>query len=257
MLELALILGVGALVAMFLWADRQRRLYPGSLEDTYGRDAEDDRRELFAARAALTALEGERRNEVERADAAVARAKAAYSERVRHAQAAVTHITSFQARGSLVRSLGDVHLYDQAVVVDGTTVPLAGIDVTVQRLETERNRLCMTFVNRADWAVHAYEVPEIAEVEIRAFATQVISQATIAPQEAAARQERLDAARAELDKVKADDDAVRKAKAARAAVTRSHRADPRIPAARQALDDRQDAWEDRTGQRPPDQYPAP
>ncbi|WP_103528983.1 hypothetical protein [Streptomyces sp. SM12] len=256
MLELVLVVGCGGLVAMFMWANRQRKLYPGSLEDTYGKETEDERRELSAARGILAALEDERRTDADKADAAVTRAKAEYGERVRRAQAAVSLITRAQAWGSLLRSLGAVHLYDQVVVVDGTTVPLDGLDVTVQRLEIERNQLCLQFVNGADWAVHTYEVPETAEVEIRAFSTQIISQAAIAPQRAAERQARLDVARAELRKTKADSSGIRRAEAACAAVTRRHAIDPRVPAARQALDDRQDAWEDRTGHRPPDRYPT-
>ncbi|MFK0025683.1 hypothetical protein [Streptomyces sp. NPDC090798] len=223
--------------------------YPGGWAYAFHEEHREARSALEDARGAVRGLRRAARREKWWALAGMRRAEWAYRRRVRRAESELEHLRTTY-RGARVEHLGEITLYEHAVVVGNDEVALVDLQV---RFELGRSRsTSYVYLTQPDGRerMERYEGAEYTEDAVRRFAVRVQNAVAAADKLKEQRVSSVRAAKAELREALSATEQMEAAKG-RLEETRARQdADLKLPKARMALDDARSTWQSLTGRRP-------
>ncbi|MFI1839563.1 hypothetical protein [Streptomyces olivaceoviridis] len=231
------------------WTLQRLVRYPGGWRYAFHEEHRAAREALRDARNAVRQLGRAARRERWQALAGVQRAEWAYRRRIRQAEAELERLRT-PHRGEQIGQLGDITLYEHALVVHEVEVPLADLRV---RFELARSaHWSYVYLTQPDGRerMERYEDQEHSEDAVRQFTMQIQNAVAAADRVQKQRTEEIRMREAEL---RAARQATAPLEAARERLEETrvrHDADLKLPHARAALDDARSAWADLTGRRP-------
>jgi hypothetical protein len=232
-----------------VWAVRHLLRYPGGWSFAFHGQYRADREALADAYREVRRLKGADRQEMGKARSAVAREEKAYRDRISQAETALRQLRT-PPRGARVAELGRIVLHENAVLVGGDEVPLAGLRV---RFDLARSaHVSYVYLTQADGHEHmeSFEEAQFAEEQVRAFSVRVQNAAAAAQRLRGLREKDIGKLEAELSRARADTEPMEAAREQLEQTRAWQDADPRLPKARAALDDARDAWQQLAGRRP-------
>jgi hypothetical protein len=223
--------------------------YPGGRRYAFSDVHRADRQDLDRARAAVRALRGVARQEVSRAESRAARASRAYERRIDDAERELERLRR-PGRGAFVAELGEVSLYEHALVFKGTEIPLAGLAV---RFELARNTSkTYIYLTRPDGRV---ELPDYAdeafpEEHVRRFSVRIENAVAAENEFRDRRTGAIRRAQSELKEARLDTAERDNARQALERVKARHSDSPELAKALAELEAARDRWHALSGRRP-------
>ncbi|MGW2839469.1 hypothetical protein ACWCWD_16905 [Streptomyces sp. NPDC001493] len=223
--------------------------YPGRWAHAFHEAYRKERRALDDARGAVRTLRSAARRETWRAWTRVKRAEAAHRRRVHQAEAELEQRRA-PDRGDRVHQLGPITLYEHSVVVSEDELPLAGLHVGFELARAEH--VSYVYLTHPDGQkrMERYEGEEFPEDTVREFSVRLHNAAVAAHRSRETRDSDIAALEAALREAQEATGPVEAARERLEETRARHRADPRLPRARAALDDARTQWQELTGRRP-------
>ncbi|MER5793667.1 hypothetical protein [Streptomyces sp. NPDC001980] len=223
--------------------------YPGGWTYAFHEEHREARRVLEDARGAVRGLRRTARRERWQAQAAVKRAEWTYRRRVRRAESELEQLHT-PHRGARIEQLGEIALYEHAVVVRDDEVALAGLQVRFELGSSKGTSYVYLTPPDGRERMERYGDAEYTEDAVRRFAVQVQNTAAAAGELREQQVGSVRAAKAKLREALSATEQMEAAKERLENIRARQDADVRLPKARVALDDARSAWQCRTGRRP-------
>ncbi|MFF8451852.1 hypothetical protein ACF06Q_29790 [Streptomyces leeuwenhoekii] len=231
------------------WVLQRLVRYPGGWRYAFHEEHRAARGALRDARSAVRQLDRAARRERWQALAGVQRAEWAYRRRIRQVEAELWRLRT-PHRGERIGQLGDITLYEHALVVREDEVPLADLQV---RFELARSaHWSYVYLTQPDGRerMERYEDQAHPEDAVRRFTVQIQNAVAATDRLQQQRAEEISACEAELRAARKATAPVEAAQEKLAEIRARHDADLELPHARAALEDARSAWADLTGRRP-------
>ncbi|WP_153537530.1 hypothetical protein [Streptomyces sp. RB17] len=223
--------------------------YPGGWQYAFSDVHRADRQDLDRARSAVRAVRGTARQEVSRAETRATRAERAYERRIGDAERELARLRR-PGRGAFVTRLGEVTLYQHALLFKGKEIPLAGLAV---RFELARNsKKSYIYLTHPDGRVEfpGYADEEFPEEHVRRFSVRIENAVAAENTFRDGRADGIRQAESALEEARLDTAEKDDAREALEQVRARHSESPELAKALAALETARDRWQALTGRRP-------
>ncbi|MCM2393762.1 hypothetical protein [Streptomyces albipurpureus] len=236
------------IAAAAAWVLYRRCQYPGNWSHAFSTDFTTDRQTLATARREVHALRTSAALTRTQATSQAYLAQQRYTRRIDAAEERLRTLRLPRQRGRIVEELGDLTLYEEALVMDAEQIPISGLKARFEGSFAAH----YVYITMSDGQERRFKVSrtEYDEDRVRDFASQITNTSTTHKSSLVRRAQDIEEAEAELKAARADTEDRDKARQLKAEVAERQKKDKRLDAARAELQQAHEVWHELTGRKP-------